>query len=82
MGSGLRGGVSLGFEAFAVRPPHLDEQWTETLRCPRCRKTAPASLTQSEHDETPRVNSLPVGFKVVYTQYGAQPSVVRIATLK
>jgi hypothetical protein len=48
----------------------MDEQWTETLRCPRCRKTGPASLTQGEQDETPRVNSLSAGFKVVYSQHG------------
>jgi hypothetical protein len=48
----------------------MDEQWTETLRCPSCRKTGPASLTQGEQDETPRVNDLAAGFKVIYTQYG------------
>jgi hypothetical protein len=48
----------------------MDEQWTETLRCPRCRKTGPASLTQGEQDETPRVNNLASGFKVIYARYG------------
>jgi hypothetical protein len=48
----------------------MDEQWTETLRCPQCPKTGPASLTQGVYDETPRVNSLPDGFKVVDAQYG------------
>jgi hypothetical protein len=47
----------------------MDDQWTETLRCPKCRKIGKASLTQGEHD-TPTVNSVEAGFKVVYTQYG------------
>jgi hypothetical protein len=46
------------------------DQWTETLRCPICRKTGKASLTQGEHDEKPTVNSVPPGFKVVSKQHG------------
>jgi hypothetical protein len=48
----------------------MDEQWTETLRCPNCRKIGRTDLTQGERDETPTVNSLPSGFKLLHTQFG------------
>ena len=48
----------------------MDDQWTETLRCPKCRKTGRAGLTQGEDDETPTVSSIAAGFRVVQTRHG------------
>ena len=49
----------------------MTDHWTGTLRCPLCRKSGVTSLTEGEHDKTLTVvNSVPAGFKVVYTQYG------------
>jgi hypothetical protein len=48
----------------------MNDQWTETLRCPKCRKTGRASLTHADLDATPTVNSVSDDFKVVITLYG------------
>jgi hypothetical protein len=47
----------------------MKDQWYENLRCPTCRKTGKASLSQ-DNDGAPTVQLLPEGFKVVDTQYG------------
>jgi hypothetical protein len=46
------------------------DDWNEKLRCPRCRKTGMASLSQAAGDDTPTVVFLPDGFTVVKTAYG------------
>ena len=48
---------------------HLADEWNEKLRCPQCRKTGMANLSQEGHD-TLIVQSVPDGFKVVHTQNG------------
>ncbi len=47
----------------------MTEQWNEPLRCPRCRSTGIANLSQPD-GEGPTVYGIPAGFKVVKTQYG------------
>ncbi len=50
-----------------------DDHWAEDLRCPRCKKTGTAQLSQANgqafHDgeQDVRVDSLPDGFKVIQT---------------
>jgi hypothetical protein len=46
------------------------EEWNENLRCPVCRKTGIASLSQGERDETPNVLTVPNGFRVEQTEFG------------
>jgi hypothetical protein len=59
-----------------VRPTGTDwgrrviDDWKEKLRCPKCRKTAMASLCQAEGDDTPTVEFVPDGFRVVKTNSG------------
>jgi hypothetical protein len=48
----------------------MANQWTENLRCPLCRRTGVVSLSQDNGDNTPIVQSISEGFKVVMTQYG------------
>jgi hypothetical protein len=48
----------------------MTDQWNEVLRCPQCRNTGTASLSQSDQADTPTVNGIPDGFKVVQTEYG------------
>ena len=48
----------------------MTDHWTENLRCPKCRNTGIASLSQGEEDDTPTVQVVPEGFKSVTTQYG------------
>ena len=47
----------------------MKDQWYENLRCPTCGKTGKASLSQQNGD-TPTIQLLPDGFKVVSTRYG------------
>lgn len=46
------------------------DQWTEQLRCPQCRRTGMVNLYQGRNDDTPTVDDLPEGFKIVITEYG------------
>jgi hypothetical protein len=48
----------------------MADAWNEKLRCPSCQKTGMASLSQGEGEAVPTVQVVPVGFKVVKTQYG------------
>jgi hypothetical protein len=48
----------------------MTEEWNEKLRCPSCRKTGVASLSQGERDNMPTVRCVPDGFKAVQTEYG------------
>jgi hypothetical protein len=48
----------------------MTDEWNEQLRCPECRRTGMASLSQADSDDTPTVHSVPDGFKVVMTEYG------------
>jgi predicted RNA-binding Zn-ribbon protein involved in translation (DUF1610 family) len=47
----------------------MTDEWSETLRCPKCGKTGMASLSQSGDTDIPTVQSVPDGFKVVATLY-------------
>jgi hypothetical protein len=55
------------FEGYIGR---MVDEWNEQLRCPNCGKTGIASLSQSEGERTPTVQSVSDGFKVVQTQHG------------
>jgi hypothetical protein len=46
------------------------DDWNEKLRCPRCRKTGMASLSQAAGDAQPTVEFVPEGFRVVQTKDG------------
>lgn len=48
----------------------MEEQWTEALSCPKCRKTGKANLSQGEHDDVPSVNDASEEFEVIKTRYG------------
>jgi hypothetical protein len=53
------------------RGAHVDiDQWSEQLRCPNCRNTGLAGLSQAENDDKSTVHSVPDGFKVVITEFG------------
>ena len=47
----------------------MTDQWNQQLRCPICRQTGMASLSQ-EADGTLTVHSVSDGFKVVKSRYG------------
>ena len=53
------------------------DQWTETLRCPKCRRTGSAELSQAngqayhDGDQDVRVDLAPIGFNVVATEFGS-----------
>jgi hypothetical protein len=48
----------------------MTDDWNEKLRCPNWRKTGIVSLHQGKSGDTPTVQSVPDGFKVVNTLYG------------
>jgi hypothetical protein len=48
----------------------MREAWNERLRCLVCGKTGMASLAQDDGSETPAVQSVADGFKVVGTKFG------------
>jgi hypothetical protein len=48
----------------------MTDDWNERLRCPNCGKTGMASLSQDDHADTPTVQSVSEGFKVVQSAYG------------
>ena len=60
----------MAFPEFGIYTGLMTDEWNEQLRCPHCRKTGMASLSQGEDDQTPSVLSVPDGFKVVQTEYG------------
>lgn len=53
------------------------DHWTESLDCPKCRKTGIVKLSQAngrafhEGDQDILVDLLPIGFKVVLTEFGS-----------
>jgi hypothetical protein len=53
------------------------DQWTETLRCPKCRMTGSVELSQAngqafhDGDQVVRVESVSEGFKAVQFEYGS-----------
>ena len=64
--------VPFGLELVSVGvcfQPMKDE-WNERLRCPACGKTGMASLCQVDGAETPAVQNVPRGFKIVHTKHG------------
>ena len=68
----ILGVAPFGLERASVRVyfrPMKDE-WNERLRCLVCGKTGMASLCQDEGSETPTVQRVPDGFKVVADHYG------------
>ena len=52
------------------------DHWTERLDCPKCGKTGTAQFSQAneqafhEVDQDIRVDLVPIGFKVVLTEFG------------
>jgi predicted RNA-binding Zn-ribbon protein involved in translation (DUF1610 family) len=52
------------------------DHWTESLECPKCGKTGTVKLFQAnkrafhEGDQDIRVDLVPIGFKVVLTEFG------------
>jgi hypothetical protein len=48
----------------------MKDEWNERLRCPICRKTGMASLSQDNGD-APTVQSVPDGFKVITAHHGS-----------
>jgi hypothetical protein len=48
----------------------MKDEWNERLRCPICGRTGTASLGQNEDSETPTVQCVSDGFKIVTDQYG------------
>jgi hypothetical protein len=48
----------------------MTDQWNEVLRCPRCRNTGMASLSQPDDADLPTVDSVPGGFMAVQTEDG------------
>jgi hypothetical protein len=48
----------------------MTDAWNEQLRCPNCGKTGTASLSQGDRADTPTVQGISEGFKVVQTDYG------------
>ena len=49
--------------------PAMTDEWNERLRCPKCRKTGIASLSQEDDSDIPTVHSVSDGFKVVAARY-------------
>ena len=47
----------------------MKDEWNETLRCPKCGKSGKARLYEDNGD-TPIIQLLPDGFKVVDTEHG------------
>ena len=53
------------------------DNWTETLSCPKCRKTGTVKLSQAngqayhDGDHAIRVDLVPIGFRVAMTEFGA-----------
>jgi hypothetical protein len=64
---GLWRGISIFRGAYIGR---MTDDWNEKLRCPNWRKTGIVSLHQGKSGDTPTVQSVPDGFKVVNTLYG------------
>jgi hypothetical protein len=48
----------------------MTDQWNEVLRCPQCRNTGVANLSQLKDADTPTVDSVSDSFKAVQTEYG------------
>jgi hypothetical protein len=48
----------------------MADEWNERLRCPNCRKTGVASLSQGDGDDVPTAQGVPDGFKIINTEYG------------
>jgi hypothetical protein len=48
----------------------MTDQWSETLRCRRCRNIGMARLSQFNGADVPTVDSITGNFKVVPTGYG------------
>jgi hypothetical protein len=52
------------------------DRWTESLECPKCRKTGIVKFSQAngrafhEGDQDVRVDLVPIGFRVVMTEFG------------
>jgi len=49
-----------------------DDHWVEILRCPRCKNTGTAELTEigSSHDIKVKADRVPEGFTIFETEYG------------
>ena len=49
-----------------------DDHWVEILRCPQCKNTGTAELTEigSSHDIKVKADRVPEGFTIFETEYG------------
>jgi hypothetical protein len=48
----------------------MSDIWNEKLRCPQCRKTGMATLSQATTIAPPTVDVVPEGFKIVAGKNG------------
>ncbi|CAN0491892.1 unnamed protein product [Phaeothamnion confervicola] len=48
----------------------MHENWTETLRCPRCNRRGAVSLTQPSEDFIPTVTTISIEFDACETDFG------------
>jgi hypothetical protein len=64
------------------------DNWTETLVGPTCRKTGSVKFSQAngrafhEGDQDVRVDLVPIGFKVVLTEFGVAFTAILAAPLR
>jgi hypothetical protein len=58
------------FAQFPIYNGRMADEWNEGLRCPKCRKTGKASLSQGDGDGVPTARSVPDGFKIINTEHG------------
>jgi hypothetical protein len=49
----------------------ITDQWSKKLRCPLCRNTGTARLSQFNGAQKPTVDGVPDGFRVIQTEYGS-----------
>src|SRR6266850_725750 len=59
-----------GVRMYAGRGMIVLDRWVENLRCPICRKTGAARLSQADGWNV-HMDSVPEGFKVVGSRYGS-----------
>jgi hypothetical protein len=48
----------------------MADRWDERLRCPQCRNSGMASLSQFKDARMPTVELVTAGFKAVQTEFG------------
>jgi hypothetical protein len=48
----------------------IDDHWVEVLRCPRCKNTGTAELSETGSLFDIKVHSVPEGFRVFESEHG------------